>query len=196
MSGSGQREHLGGPAILDPATDDDGTYRLCGAGVLPFRTARDGTVVFLLGQEAYAQGWSGSGKLSAFEGGNEGGETLVRNAVREFAEESLGVLCDRVGETRAIEEALARGDFAMRVCVRDARRREEHCTYVKRFRWEEDIVGKFASRRELMTSIDALGAEMRALEPSLPSGYPFLLPDDMVNVYGAPHRVEEVTARM
>lgn len=185
-----------GPAILDPANDDDGTFRLCGAGVLPFRVSRDGTVVFLLGQEAYAQGWSGSGKLSAFEGGNEGGETAVRNAVREFAEESLGVLCDRLGETRALEEALSGGDFAMRVCVRDSRRKEEHCTYVKRFAWDEDVVRKFATRREVLTCIDGLGSKMRALEPTLPHGYPFLLPDDAVCVHGAPYRVEHVEARL
>ena len=67
-------------------------FRSCGAGVLPFRVTRHGTVVFLLAKEQHSQGWHGSGKLSAFEGGRERCESPTENAIREFTEESMAIL--------------------------------------------------------------------------------------------------------
>lgn len=173
-------------------------HRLKGAGVLPFRVTDDGTVVFLLGREAYASGWHGSGKLSAFEGGSESGDrsSPVDNAVREFVEESLGVLCDQSGDAEALGAQLRRDDFAVRVCTRDTQRREEHHLFVKRFAWSSDVLRLFKERRDALLAIRDRGERMRDLERTLPRVYPLLRHEDTLVWRSETHRVVDVHAHI
>ena len=91
--------------------------RLCGAGVLPFCIAPDGSLHFILGKECYDPSWVwGSDRWSAFEGGRKGDESTLTNASREFCEESLGVLLeDKVNQVEKMHQDLSSGNFALRV---------------------------------------------------------------------------------
>jgi hypothetical protein len=58
-------------------------------GVLFYAHAPDGELNFLLGQEAFIDGYAASGEWSAFEGGQKPGETYDETAIRECCEESM-----------------------------------------------------------------------------------------------------------
>ncbi len=64
---------------------------MVGAGVLPYAIHK-GTVYLLLGQERNVSGWEDRNKWADFGGGIEHGETVLDAAVREFQEETLGIL--------------------------------------------------------------------------------------------------------
>lgn len=168
--------------------------RLCGAGVLPFKINHRGQVVFLLGREAFSPGWIGSGKISAFEGGSHTQEDAFDNAVREFVEESLAVLCDKRAPTpESLIGDLRRGDFSVRICVQDAHRNEEHCTFLKRFDWDDDVVQRFKDRRDALLEINECNERLEQLQAFVPRRYPFLRPDDLV-LLDAPRCVSDVCA--
>lgn len=173
-------------------------YRLCGAGVLPFRVSPTGGVHFLLGRESYASGWSGSGKISAFEGGTERHDEQddVENAVREFVEESLGVLCDRPEDSSRLATELRSGEFALRVCTRDTRRLEEHCTFVKQYEWSGSIEQVFKDRRAALLSIRERGKRMAELDRMIPHTYPCLRHDDTVHWNGERFTVVDAHAHV
>lgn len=155
-------------------SDDTTTYELCGAGVLPFRIRGDGEIVFLLGKERIAKGWQSSGKLSAFEGGNKDGESAAENAVREFREESLSVLF-RDDHDELVAQLL-RNDYALHVCVRESRSRQQHSTFVKMFEWSQELVETFERRRALLESVDTASVYVKRLEQQFKMGsLPFVL---------------------
>jgi len=57
----------------------------------------DGATCFLLAKEQFVASWPrGSSKWSAFEGGRHDGESIEETAVREWNEESLGVINDDI----------------------------------------------------------------------------------------------------
>lgn len=170
-------------------------FRLCGAGILPFRVKQDGTVAFLLGREAHSAGWAGSGKISAFEGGSNRQESEVDNAVREFVEESLGVLCDVTTPTTVANE-LQSGQYAVRVCVRNARRGEEHCTFVKRFDWTEDVLREFKMRRDALLRIQECERRLRTFESIVPKRYPFVRHGDALDIDGVAVHVVDMHAHL
>lgn len=153
-------------------------YRVCGAGILPFRVAPDGSVHFLLGTEHTVRGWRGSGKISAFEGGHKPPESMVENAVREFVEESLGVLCGGGDVVEALRNELRLGDYSLCVCIRNERRWTEHCTFVKRFEWAEGVAAAFQQRREQLAAVRAEATRLGECDREVPYGYPFFRPDD------------------
>lgn len=157
--------------------------RVCGAGILPyFIDPQGGEIYFLLGREQHVPGWRGSSKVSAFEGGHKGGETIERNAVREFAEESMLLLLTHESELDDLERQLARGDYAMKIGVFSQQRDEQHWTYVKRFPWPGNapLDAAFARRREALREVQgALARSAAAVVP--PEGrYPFLRRGDRV----------------
>lgn len=152
--------------------------------------------MFLLAQEDYVPGWSGSGKMSAFEGGSERRETAEINAVREFLEESIAVLVDGPDEARSLLSDLESKKYALRIRVQDARRNEEHCTFVKQFQWSPDIFERFEQRRKLLIDIQDHGASLKRLENAVPHRYPFLRHDDVYQQHGTVSKVRDVQARI
>lgn len=169
--------------------------RLCGAGILPYIEC-GGVVYFLLGKERFVDGWRGSCKLSAFEGGNKAPEDDVSNATREFIEESLGVLVSTNADEQKLKEELYTGEYAMKVYVHCAQRNEQHLTYVKRFASGADVVSDFNLRRAALVHIHTLSKEMAECLSHIPERYPFIFPGDhLTDVHGRTARVERVAAR-
>lgn len=169
-------------------------FRTCGAGILPYRIGPGGLPVFLLGRECIESGWRGSGKMSAFEGGHEDGESVVDNAVREFTEESLAVLCDDPGGAAKISKEIQDGDFAIRIVIQEVRKHEEHCTFVKQFAWADGIEERFIARRRSLQNIDERGARIRRLVREVPARYPYLYPGDLIFARHQQHVVVSVQA--
>jgi predicted NUDIX family NTP pyrophosphohydrolase len=63
-----------------------------GAGVLPYAIDEHGEIHVLLGRERFVSSWKGSCTWSGFEGSKKDNETIANTAIREFVEESLGVV--------------------------------------------------------------------------------------------------------
>ena len=155
--------------------------RVCGAGILPYFIDQKGEVFFLLGREQHVPGWRGSSKVSAFEGGHKGGETIERNAVREFAEESMLLLLTQESELDDLERQLARGDYAMKIGVFSQARDEQHWTYVKRFPWPDAALdAAFARRREALREVQGALARSSPAAAVQTGCYPFLRRGDRV----------------
>ena len=149
--------------------------------------------MFLLGREAHVAGWNGSGRMSGFEGSTDASDaTDVDNAVREFVEESLGVLVEDDGEE--LNRQLSDDDFAVRVCIHDPRRASKHCTFVKRFDWPPGIEEKFAERRSALEALHNCGLRAKKLAAQVPSRYPFVRHDQTICVGTESRRVVSVEA--
>lgn len=158
--------------------------RLCGAGVLPFSVTDSGEVLFVLGKECYVPHWRGSSRWSGFEGGTQDHESVVENAVREFCEESIGVL-NTSAETLARELSLR--EYAMCISIHTASRRTPpphsslHVTYVKRFEYNPQIALLFEERRKELTTLQQTSEALDNLQHRLPSArYPFLREGDVL----------------
>lgn len=194
----------------------DGTppaTRLCGAGVLPFSIDDQGRLRFVLAKERYVAHWRGSSRWSGFEGGtkhvdrdgNKHSETDVENAVREFVEESLGVLTPSEDTIGALTHALASGQYAMKVnIVTDSARAAAHpsqqqpasldptapppsvpslhTTYVVRFPHDDTIPQRFEALRRELIGLQQLAETLATLRASFRAGYPFLREDDRVDL--------------
>lgn len=154
--------------------------RICGAGVLPY-FVENGEFMFVLGKERYVPGWKGSSKLSAFEGGHKGGETLIENATREFVEESLGVFLDPRSLHRSmstLKQELSDGSYSMKIGIHSFK--DVHWTFVKRFEIKKDVVRRFEKCRSNLVEIQRLQEQLISLISELPEMYPFIFKGDMV----------------
>jgi len=136
-----------------------------GGGVLPFSVDDEGHVRVLLGRERFVPSWKGSCRWSGFEGTRKDNDALLMDtALREFAEESLGVVADDVAST------IARREFHMRIVVRictDKHAERYHSTYVVSVRWDEALPKKFQARRSSIEHIDRLAQRWRTYKQLL-----------------------------
>ena len=77
------------------------------AGIM-FYTVFKGTLLFLLGKEAYEPGWNDSDRWSDFGGRMEGSETIEEGACREAYEETAGC----VALLPELQQRVAKQDYA------------------------------------------------------------------------------------
>lgn len=170
-------------------------HRVCGAGILPFRIGSRGEPHFLLGRERYETGWRGSSKVSAFEGGNKASETAAQNAVREFQEESLGVLLHSLDDAGRLRESLHNGEYAVQVAIRMTERNEVHTTFVHQFEWDGSTIEQtFTNRRNALSGLKVAADTLDRLRVAWPRRYPFLVEGDRLERYGDRLRVVDVQA--
>lgn len=154
--------------------------RVCGAGILPYFVC-GGQVLFLLAKEKHVPGWRGSSKISAFEGGHKAFESIEHNAVREFIEESMSLLCRSTKDVESLKTQITQGDYAMKIGV--FQNDEQHWTYVKRFEYTgevDDLPAIFQARRALLQKTQEILNKVSASENALPKRYPFHTPGDVV----------------
>jgi len=130
-----------------------------GGGVLPFSIDNEGCVRILLGRERFIPSWKGSCRWSGFEGTRKDIDaSLEQTAIREFKEESLGVIADDV------ELSISQRQFYMRIVLRICTEKypeRYHSTYVVRVMWDESLPKKFQVRRNSIEYIDRLAQQMR-----------------------------------
>jgi hypothetical protein len=147
------------PAWFAP---DDIEARGMGAGVVPVARDDRGQLRLLLGRERYVAHWKGSCRWSGFEGSRKAPETLVATAVREFGEESLGVVCPDAAAR------LDRGDYWARIVLRvlsERRAERYHATYVLPVAWDEALPARFLRTRLGLEHVDRAAQEWRYARP-------------------------------
>jgi hypothetical protein len=130
-----------------------------GAGVVPMSICPStGVPHILLGQERYVRGWSGSLKVSGFEGGNKQGESPEQNAARECHEETLGLVYDT---QQGCAEELVNGKFVMRIAI--GSRTKTHVTYLTTVPWIDDIRSKFKELRSFLVELDVIASKFESV---------------------------------
>lgn len=140
-----------------------------GAGVVPFSTDDQGTVRFLLGRERWMPAWKGSCRWSGFEGSRKDRESMQDTAVREFMEESMGVVTDK----NTIRNVLNKKKYDSRIVLRISNERVSeryHCTYLTRIPWDETtkaIPETFQARRSEIEHVDRIIQEWKYQRPSI-----------------------------
>jgi len=137
-----------------------------GAGVLPFTVDDDGNVRVLLGRERFIQAWRGSCKWSGFEGTRKSDERLEETAVREFTEESLGVVANAEHVKMTIESK----EYLMHVVlhiVADRYPERYHSTFVVYVPWDETLPHRFQGTRSTIEYVDRLAQELSVKKHAL-----------------------------
>lgn len=133
-----------------------------GAGVVPVSQTPNGEHVFLLGRERFCPQWKGSCRWSGFEGSRKDMESLSETALREFHEESLGII-PGIDDTY-----LANRLYWIRVvlCISSERHAERyHSTYVTHISYDPDLPHRFLQLRLQLESIDRLLQEWAYTRP-------------------------------
>lgn len=136
-----------------------------GAGVVPVALAPDGTYRVLLGRERFLPQWKGSCRWSGFEGSRKEGEGVRETALREFLEESLGVLADDVAHVVAHAAHWIR--IVLR--IRNVRRtgvERYHATYVVPVAWDAHAPKRFLKTRLALEHVDRAAQEWRYARPA------------------------------
>ena len=140
-----------------------------GGGVIPMSVNPAGERVFLLGRERWVPVWKGSCRWSGFEGSRKEGESMLRTAIREFFEESMGVV--GTDETDWIARLQSRA-YWLRIVLRVQHMRREsferyHTTYVVPIPWDNDIPARFHDLRCRVEQVDRLVQQWRYRRPSV-----------------------------
>jgi hypothetical protein len=159
--------------------------KLYGAGVLPFCVTPEGQILFILAKECHVAHWaSGSDRWSAFEGGTKKheNEDAVQNAVREFHEESIGVIAtdQRLQELRS---ELYNAQYNLKLCLySDVYSKQTqsyvkalHVTFIKEFPYDADIEDRFLNIRTTLEQLKRDGERIQCLIESFPQRYPFFI---------------------
>ena len=198
----GEAERLLASSLFLYREANERRMRLCGAGILPFFVDDQQEVHFLLAKERFVPHWRGSSRWSGFEGGNKASEDVYDNAVREFVEESVGVITGPSG-TNDIRSRLQDGDYAMRINVvtensasTDSTRRAHedcmHVTFVVQWPYDETIVDRFTSLRKELVALHNLGEIMQSLAKQVPNVYPFYRTGEHVEIWHVTYVVASV----
>lgn len=133
--------------------------------MIPFSRLPSGEHVLLLGRERFIPQWKGSCRWSGFEGSRKADETLVSTAVREFHEESLGVILSREDIVRIIRERL----YWIRVVLRISNERKAeryHTTYLVHVPFDDRITDTFLSKRRSLEHLERLCRDFDRLAPT------------------------------
>lgn len=139
-----------------------------GAGIVPFSVDDTGVVRFLLGRERWMPAWKGSCRWSGFEGSRKESETMQETAVREFTEESMGV----VDALQDAKNMICKKEYASRIVLKISNERYSeryHCTYLMRVPWDENtaaIPNSFQVKRSDVENIDRIIQEWKYRRPT------------------------------
>lgn len=162
-----------------------------GAGIIPVARAPTGELLLLLGRERFLPQWKGSCRWSGFEGSRKSNESLPETAIREFTEESLGVVFESEDVVRTIVRDKS---YWLRVVLRissDKRAERYHTTYVVTVPYDQSLVDRFAKKRQDIECLDRMSREMERAFPTfaLMSGYEVelgdvdIMPDGSIKLY-------------
>lgn len=161
---------------LQPATfqnEDIETYGM-GAGVVPVALSPQGEYHLLLGRERFLPSWKGSCRWSGFEGSRKPEESMMEAAVREFTEESLGL----VPGTETLFQKLSDGKFWTRVVLKiqnDRNTERYHTTYVLPVAWDDGIPRAFSQLRLELERIEHVTQEWKYARPAILNTQPGIL---------------------
>lgn len=120
--------------------------------------------MIVLGREQHSKGWAGSLRWSEFGGhaSHEDDKSPVATAVREFHEETLGVLGD-------VKPILDRDEYSFHIVVRRRLKGAEHVKYfyVVKLPYDASVEKRFYGRREHLKQILFTVARIREVQRAL-----------------------------
>jgi len=155
--------------IRDATFDLDDIERYgMGAGVIPVAIHPETKEAhLLLGRERWMPTWKGSCRWSGFEGSRKEGETMTETSLREFLEESLGVV--NTGK-RNMRERLIIQEYWFRIVLRienDRKPERYHTTFVVHVEWDSLVHERFQELRSNIEHVDRLSQEWRHTRPAI-----------------------------
>tara|TARA_A100001015_G_scaffold222019_1_gene249983 strand:+ start:124 stop:1014 length:891 start_codon:yes stop_codon:yes gene_type:complete len=123
-----------------------------GSGIIPISIDDTGNIRILLAKERYSPNWKGSNRWSGFEGGKKNLETCIETALREFNEESLGV----VQTFRDMKDSLVNYEYNYRFVVnihQDKLLNKFHTTYIVQVPWQPNCINDFKQVKDRLLNI-------------------------------------------
>jgi hypothetical protein len=161
-----------------------------GSGILPYFIDRNGVPHFLLGKEQYIPNWKGSLRWSGFEGGRKDGESVEKNAAREFIEETTGVIAQDI---TALETSLKTKNYSLQICfsVHNTTPRV-HVTFVKEFKWIDNIEASFDETRSFLATLQDLRECVSGMKNCILVAYPYVFEGNVVEGSERPEVVMSV----
>jgi hypothetical protein len=140
--------------------------RVVGGGVVPMSCDAEGVTRVLLGRERFINAWKGSCRWSGFEGTRKEDEDAVAVVVREFTEESMGVVCGR----DAARERIESGAYVLRIVLRVMamyRPERYHITYVLDVPYDDELPARFQRVRAQLEKISRAVQEMHYMQAAV-----------------------------
>jgi hypothetical protein len=135
-----------------------------GAGVLPYAIDEHGEIHVLLGRERFVSSWKGSCTWSGFEGSKKDNETIANTAIREFIEESLGVVLNEQEISTIINDKTYVIRIVLKI-IKHSLKERYHCTYVVQIPWDTTIPDKFRETRHIIERINRMTQEWKHMLP-------------------------------
>lgn len=122
-------------------------------GVLFYAQTPDGGIHFLLGQEAFVNGYSASGEWSAFEGGKKPGESDDETAIRECSEESMDQALTAAEIRKAIDKNCVYRVIMKLQSKETAQIIQTRCLLVIQIPYDKSIEDRFETKRHEVLDI-------------------------------------------
>jgi len=134
-----------------------------GSGILPISVDENGVVYLLLAKEKFNPLWKEGHKWSGFEGGRKSSESITQTAIREYNEESLGV----IKLQKNIAEIIKKKEYSMKLVVniqQDKICSKFHITYLIAVPWQTNCINDFDNLRNMLLSVQNLGSCLEKLK--------------------------------
>lgn len=160
--------------------EDEIEERTKGAGILPVcRDPINGEIYFLLGKERHIPHWKGSLRFSAFEGTRKKSETVIEAAVREFDEESMGVLSFLSSgsyTSHDLTKRLGEEKYVMRLCMQINKTIPPcfHILYVVEYPFIDYVEMEFYRIRNAINKAISMYSELTRIRLDVGNCFPFL----------------------
>ena len=142
-----------------------------GGGVIPIAYDPSGELRVLLGRERFSTNWKGSCRWSGFEGSRKQGESMLEATVREFHEETMGVVMPR----DTLFAMLNEGKYWIRIVLQlhgDKYGSRYHTTYVVLVDWDGYVSSRFKELRLRMEQLSVLVHEWKQMKPECLRNFP------------------------
>lgn len=163
-------------------------HKIMGAGILPV-CFHEGKVKVLLGKERYINHWRGSLKWSGFEGGKKFMDNNIEyTAIREFIEESLGVVrldSERASTFDNVHDVIRNESYFARIllCINHGAQDEKRyqVTYVVEVPPQPECIDVFAHTRKRLVDVQFRLNQLRRMNDQLSFSYPYIREDTIVD---------------
>lgn len=142
-----------------------------GGGIIPISIDECGEVHVLLGREKYISTWKGSCRWSGFEGTRKEHESIREAVLREFREETMGVVMSANVADHMLRDHHYWLNITLKIDSQSKRGERYHSTYIPVLPWNPTIPQSFQQVRSTVEHIDRLSQELRLSRPDVLSSW-------------------------
>ena len=150
-------------SVFDPKNIEQ--YGL-GGGCIPISYDEEGEIHVLLGRERFVSQWKGSCRWSSFEGSRKDSESLCEAAIREYVEETMGLL----GDYESIHSLVSESRHWLRIVLKiisERRVERYHALYCIVVEYDALLPESFSKLRVGIEQIDRIQQEMSLATPPM-----------------------------